>query len=291
MKRPGSSCTVAAFILLSALMISSCGDNASSGVGTTNTELSNPTDSPNSDSTVSTTASTKPPTVESPFFSGSLELVDNSGWIYSVEIPPLEDIFLEVKKDLASAPPGEASTAVVARFGNIGSVEILPNTPGRNPPEVKFDNAYVFRLLDPPEPSVRFQAGVGYKTVLQTHFGDQCRTENTDFDPLTNDSEVPIQNLLVSALVCSGDGEFFRIDDETSISTSEPLVDRFIELVRQGTLGVILEFSNNCFLALDETGSYYMINYELDDLLVRLGVPPRIRPMPWDTSFSFCQVS
>ena len=226
--------------------------------------------------------------VESPFYSGVLELTDRMGWIYSVEVPPLVGIQLEIEKDVSNSPPGKASTVVNASSGNLSSIRIVPNTPGRNPPEVEIASTYIFRLPLYASASTRFEVGLGYETLLVGHSGTNCNSESTDFDPSTDDNEVYIQNLLIAAFICESQGNYL-ISEADEYGGDELLVDNFLGLFTGTPLGVIVGLTNGCFLMLDDAGSYNLIGYESRVIMLANNPIDQSRPMPWQTDSS-CQL-
>ena len=215
--------------------------------------------------------------VESPFYSGVLELTDRMGWIYSVEVPPLVGIQLEIEKDVSNSPPGKASTVVNAKLGNLSSITIVPNTPGRNPPEVEIATTYIFQLplyASPP---------------LEGHLGTSCQSEFTDFDPSTDDKKVFSRDLLIAAFICESQGKSFITDADYS-PRDELAVDNFISVFTEAPLGVILGLTNGCFLMLDDAGNYNLIGYESRIIMVGNNPLDLSRPTPWQTDSS-CQLT
>ena len=199
------------------------------------------------------------PKVESPFFSGHLTMTHASGWVWSVQIPPLVGVDFKIKKDVASYPPGQASTVVDAKPGNVLSIKITPNTPGRNAPELMTGAVYFYVL---PAFTDIYCCDYGYH-----HQSSACDIASTDLDPTTDDFQIPQENKRLVGFMCwavsenKNDTLFGRADDEV-------LVDNFIELFDASTFELIVGLGA-CTLLLNQGGSYKAIKHEGE-------------PIPWE---------
>jgi hypothetical protein len=244
------------------------------------------------DSKDSNSSKANDPTVVSPYFSGSLDLTDEAGWIYEIQVPKILNVIMEVTKYLESSPPGEASTSVHVEFGNVWELKILPNTPGRTPPNVTIKEISIYR---PPVGLKNANGDIPVQMYSNSgtyyHGSDHCDIERTDFDINTDDNAMTGRKAqsYLSQFECTisqfdtnyfnGSGAPDSFTEISSTGTDELLVDKFIATFSNTPMNIIFTLDNGCNISLDKSKTYFLIDKEQNTELDWNGsvFVPRIR--------------
>ena len=203
--------------------------------------------------------------VDSPYFSGSLKLTDQEGWIYQVDVPNLVDLDCSLQKTVIDSPPGKANVEAHFNFGNSNEIKITPNTPGRNAPLVGIRWWYLVRL----PVSLKNEQGqipvISSSRVMDylgrnnggSEFVGLTQLTHTDFNLTTDDADVPLSSLYLSGLKCDFpgvefyDGPYFEKNKEED--ESEQAVDYLISIFQEPPV-LVIELDNGCNISFTKYG-------------------------------------
>ena len=244
--------TVVFFVLISA---TGCNGKTSSGEQSSK--------SPNSDQTDSTVF------VDSPYFSGSLKLTDQEGWIYKVDVPNLINLECSIHKTLKDSPPGKANVEVHFNSGNTKEIEITPNTPGRNAPLVVVNHWHLVQLplsLKNEQgeiPVISIPGVIGYLGLNNggPEFTGFTRLDYSDFDLTTDDNSVS-SDVFLSGLMCgplnlADDFSAGPIIEKNKLSSESEQDVNYLVSIFQELPVLVVNFSNGCNLAFTASGDTY----------------------------------
>ena len=250
-----------AALLIAGIFLVACSSGESAGTTTSSTSISATTSTSTSTTiTTSTSTSTTLP-FDSPYFSGILEITDELGWVYKVQIPEIDGLEFVLEKDVTTSPPGKAKYVVEVKYGNIEEIGISSGTPGRTPPDVHVSRVYLSK-----SPEVELKGSWIGDDGKEVFRGGRCHMESSDRDDATLEAfgaSTPGSEF-ISGIFCAQSYDFdgtkyspvedlYAIDD---VEFEESLIDETLGVFDEGVVGFALLLSNGCNISFDSLGGF-----------------------------------